>query len=53
MIGRANILVTHDETDVILMSYLVKAVARETCINNLLCDDSDDSDVFVLTVYWM
>ena len=41
--------VTHDEADVILCSYMLKAVAEGAQTIRIL---SDDTDVFVLFVYW-
>ena len=50
MIGRADSLVTHDEADVTLISYMLRSLAAWAKVICLLCDDSD---VFTLAVYWM
>ena len=42
-------VVTHDEADVTLCSYMLKAVAKGAQTIPIL---SDDTDVFVLLVYW-
>ena len=42
-------VVTHDEADVTLLSYMLKAVAEGAQTIRIL---SDDTDVFVLLVYW-
>ena len=42
-------VVTHDEADVTLCSYMLKAGAEGTQTIRIL---SDDADVFVLLVYW-
>ena len=42
-------VVTHDEADVSLYSYMLKPVAEGTQTIRIL---SDDNDVFILLVYW-
>ena len=44
-----DVVVTHDEADVTLCSYMLKAVAEGAQTIRIL---SDDTDVFVLLVYW-
>ena len=43
-------IVTHDEVDVTLCSYMLKAVTEGAQTIRIL---SDDTDVFVLLVYWI
>ena len=50
MIGRADSFVTHDEADITIISYMLRAAAAGASVIRILCDDSD---VFILAVYWM
>ena len=51
MIGRADSSVTHDEADITIISYMIRAAAAAgASVIRILCDDSD---VFILAVYWM
>lgn len=49
MVSRADSIVTHDEADVSLISYMLDAVKRGATTVRIL---SDDTDVFILMVYW-
>ena len=49
MVSRADSVVTHDEADVSLISYMLDAARRGAKTVHIL---SDDTDVFVLMVYW-
>ncbi|KAJ8355865.1 hypothetical protein SKAU_G00186590 [Synaphobranchus kaupii] len=49
MVSRADSIVTHDEADVSLISYMLDAARRGATTVHIL---SDDTDVFVLMVYW-
>ena len=49
MVSRADSIVTHDEADVSLISYMLDAASRGAKTVRIL---SDDTDVFVLMVYW-
>ena len=49
-IGKDNCIVEHEEADIIIISYVLEAVkAGKECIRVV----SDDTDVFVLLVYWV
>ena len=49
-IGKDNCTVKHEEADIIIISYVLEAVkAGKECIRVV----SDDTDVFVLLVYWV
>ena len=48
-VNMLDCVVTHDEADVTLCSYMLKAVAEGAHTIRIL---SDDTDVFVLLVYW-
>ena len=50
MIGRADSFVTHDEADITIISYMLRAAAAGASVIRILCDDSD---LFILAVYWM
>ena len=49
LVNKLECAVTHDEADITLCSYMLKAVAEGTQTIRIL---SDDTDVFVLLVYW-
>ena len=49
LVNMLDCVVTHDEADVTLCSYMLKAVAEGAQTIRVL---SDDTDVFVLLVYW-
>ena len=49
MVGRADSIVTHEEADVSLISYMRNVASRGANTVRIL---SDDIDVFVLMVYW-
>ena len=48
MVGRENCLVHHDEADITIVSYMLKFAEKGVTILIL----SNDTDVFVLLVYW-
>ena len=48
-VSRTDSIVRHDEADISLISYMLKAAAAGADIVRIL---SDDTDVFVLLVYW-
>ena len=49
LVNMMDCVVTHDEADVTLWSYMLKAVAERAQTIRIL---SDATDVFVLLVYW-
>ena len=49
LVNMLDCVVTHDEADVTLCSYMLKPVAKGAQSIRIL---SDDTDVFVLLVYW-
>ena len=49
LVNMLDCVVTHDEADITLRSYMLKAVAEGAQTIRIL---SDDTDVFVLLVYW-
>ena len=49
LVNMLDCVVTHDEADITLCSYMLKAVAEGAQTIRIL---SDDTDVFVLLVYW-
>ena len=49
LVSRLDCLVTHEEADITLCSYMLKAAASGAETIRVLCDDTD---VFVLLVYW-
>lgn len=49
LVNKLNCVVSHDEADITLCSYMLKAVADGAQTIRIL---SDDTDVFVLLVYW-
>ena len=49
LVSRTDSIVRHDEADISLISYILKAAAAGADIVRIL---SDDTDVFVLLVYW-
>ena len=50
LVNMLDCVVTHDEADTTLRSYMLKAVAEGAQTIRIL---SDDTDVFVLLVYWI
>ena len=50
MVGRVDSMYSHDEADITIISYLLKAVKNGKNIVRLI---SDDTDVFVLLIYWV
>ena len=49
LVSRTDSIVRHDEADISVISYMLKAAATGADIVRIL---SDDTDVFVLLVYW-
>jgi hypothetical protein len=49
LVSSFDCLVTHEEADITLCSYMLKAAAGRAETIRVLCDDTD---VFVLLVYW-
>ena len=49
LVSRTDSIVRHDEADISLISYMLKAAAAGAYIVRIL---SDDTDVFVLLVHW-
>ena len=49
LVDKLDCVVTHDEADITLCSYMLKAAAEGAQTIRIL---SDDTDVFVLLVYW-
>ncbi len=49
LVNKLDCLVTHEEADITLCSYMLKAVASSAETVRIVCDDTD---VFVLLVYW-
>ena len=49
LVSRADSIVTHDEADVSLISYMLDAARHGAATIRILCGDTD---VFVLMVYW-
>ena len=49
MAGKADSIVKHDEVDITLVSYALDAAKKGSQNIRILCDDTD---VFVLLVYW-
>ena len=47
--SRQDCMVTHDEADISLMSYMLHTLGQGAHRVQILCDDTD---VFVLIVYW-
>ena len=50
MVGREESMYSHDEADITIISYLLEAVKNGKNIVRLI---SDDTDVFVLLIYWV
>ena len=50
LVNMLDCVVTHDEADVTLCSYMLKPVAEGAQTIRIL---SDDTDVFILLVYWI
>ena len=48
-VNKLDCLVTHEEADITLCSYMLKAAASSAETVRIVCDDTD---VFVLLVYW-
>ena len=49
LVNKLECLVTHEEADITLCSYMLKAAASSAETVRIVCDDTD---VFVLLVYW-
>ena len=49
LVNKLDCVVTHDEADITLCSYMLKAAAEDAQTIRIL---SDDTDVLVLLVYW-
>ena len=49
LVNKLDCLVTHEEADITLCSYMLKAAASSAETVRIVCDDTD---VFVLLVYW-
>ena len=49
LVNKLDCLVTHEEADITLCSYMMKAAASSAETVRIVCDDTD---VFVLLVYW-
>ena len=49
LVNKLDCLVTHEEADIMLCSYMLKAAASSEETVRIVCDDTD---VFVLLVYW-
>ena len=49
LVNKLDCLVTHEEADITLCSYMLKAAASSAETVRIICDDTD---VFVLLVYW-
>ena len=49
LVNKLDCLVTHEEADITLCSYMLKAAASSAKTVRIVCDDTD---VFVLLVYW-
>ena len=50
MVGREESMYSHDEADITIISFLLKAVKNGKNIVRVI---SDDTDVFVLLIYWL
>ena len=50
MVGREESMYSHDEADITIISYLLEAVKNGKNIVRVI---SDDTDVFVLFIYWL
>ena len=50
MVGREESMYSHDEADITIISYLLEAVKNGKNIVRVI---SDDTDVFVLLIYWV
>ena len=50
MVGRKDSMYSHDEADITMISYLLEAVQNGKNIVRVL---SDDTDVFVLFIFWV
>ena len=50
MVGREESMYSHDEADIITISYLLEAVKNGKNIVRVI---SDDTDVFVLLIFWV
>ena len=49
LVNKFDFLVTHEEADITLCSYMLEAAASSAGMVRIVCDDTD---VFVLVVYW-
>ena len=49
LVNKLDCLVTHEEADITLCSYMLEAAASCAEMVMIVCDDTD---VFVLLVYW-
>ena len=49
LVNKLDCLVTHEEADITLCSYMLKAAASSADMVRIFCDDTD---VFVLLIYW-
>ena len=49
LVNKADSICNHDEADISLASYMIKAAAEGSGTVRVL---SEDTDVFVLLVYW-
>ena len=49
LVNKLDCLITHEEADITLCSYMLKAAASSAETVRIVCDDTD---VFVLLVYW-
>ena len=49
LVNKLDCLVTHEEADITLCSYILDAAASSAETIRIVCDDTD---VFVLLVYW-
>ena len=50
LVSKADCIVNHDEADITIISYMLKAAAAGASHIRVL---SDDTDIFVLLVYWV
>ena len=50
MVGREESMYSHDEADITIIGYLLEAVKNRKNIVRVI---SDDTDVFVLLIYWV
>ena len=50
MVGRQESIYSHDEAEITVISYLLEAVRN---VKNTVRVISDDTDVFVLLIFWV